>query len=637
MKIFNKTILVVVTFISLSLSTGCKKYLDVSDEIAESLTLEQVFENPVLIRRWHGGLFSCITEYSSIGMNDPNGFAGVWVPMASESTLSANGFWPMINGFTAANADFQRWGTLYKIIRDANIFIARVAPRGSVNDQYVLSEQEVKRMKAEAKFLIAYSYFSLFELYGPVPLVTEILDPQGKELDFPRASVDETVAYIDQLLVEAVQSGDLPETLIKNSNVTGNDKYNLNEIVRPTVTAALALRAKLAVYAASPVFNGGYQETLTLANPDGKALFRAYDREKWVTAKKRLEELFANTTKNGHKLFKAYTNGVFDADQSVYQLFQIYNDEILWATGKNGYNGSTAQDENTNPRDMFVGWSYIGISQNAVDAFFVKDGLTIEESKLYKEDGFTDVLNPCNENKRIDKNVFNMYANREPRFYAGIAYQGKSWSIQPPGRPDYTIGFARGQGTDNSSADNPRTGYLPAKFKNRQILFTDGYPWNWARPSILLRLADFYLYYAEVCNEVDANDPNVITYLDLVRERAGIPGYRQLAAEGKKNIIGNQAMQRKMIQRERRVELFAEGQRFFDIRRWMVADDKDEDPRLLYAMNMNGYSDRPVGAADSYFTRVLLERRSWTRALYLYPIPQADILRSKFLVQNPLW
>lgn len=636
MKIFNKTIVVVVTFISLSLSTGCKKYLDVSDEIAESLTLEQVFENPVLIRRWHSGLFNCITEFSSIGMNEQNGFAGVWVPMASETTLSTNGFWPMIQGFTAAGAYFQRWTALYRIIRDANIFIARVAPRGGVNDQYVLSEQEVKRMKAEAKFLIAYSYFSLFELYGPVPLVTEVLDPQAKDLDFPRASTDETVAYIDQLLVEAVQSGDLPETLIKNNSATGNDKYNLNEIVRPTVTAALALRAKLAVYAASPVFNGGYQETLTLTNPDGKALFRAYDREKWVTAKKRLEELFANTTKNGHKLFKAYTNGVFDADQSVYQLFQFYNDEILWATGKNAYN-LTYQDENTNPRDMFVGWGYIGVSQNSVDAFFVKDGLTIEESKLYKEDGFTDVMNPCNENKRIDKNVFNMYANREPRFYADILYQGKSWFIQPPGRPDYTIGFARGEGTDNSSGDNPRTGYMPGKFKNRQILFTDGYPFTWARPSILLRLADFYLYYAEVCNEVDPNDPNIITYLDLVRERAGIPGYRQLAADGKKNIIGNQTMQRKMIHRERRVELFAEGQRFFDIRRWMVADDKDEDPRLLYAMNMSGFSNRPVGAADSYFTRVLLERRAWTRAMYLYPIPQSDILRSKFLVQNPLW
>lgn len=635
MKFFNKIIWAVLATV-LCLFAGCKKYLDVSSELAENLTVEEVFDNPEFIRRWHGGLFNCITEYSSIGMNVQTGFAGVWVPMASETTLSTNGFWPMINGFTADGAPFQRWSTLYRIIRDANIFIARAVPRGGANDASVLSEQEVRRMKAEAKFLIAYSYFSLFELYGPVPVITEVLDPSSKELDFPRASVDETVDYIDKLLAEVIQSGDLPQTLIQNTNATGNDKYKLNEIVRPTITAALALRAKLWVYAASPVFNGGYQETLSLKNADGKALFRAYDREKWVTAKKRLEELFVNTDRNGHKLFKAYTNGVFDPNESFYQLFQYYNDEILWASGQNAYN-FTYQDENTNPRDMFVGWGYIGVSQNAVDAFFVKDGLTIKESNLYKEDGFTDVINPCNENKRVDKNVFNMYANREPRFYASIIYQGKSWSIQPPDRPDYTVGFARGQGTDNSAGDNPRTGYMPAKFKNRKILFTDGYPWTWARPSILFRLADFYLYYAEVCNELNPNDNNVITYLDYVRERAGIPGYRQLAAEAKKNIIGDQVQQRKMIQRERQVELFAEGQRFFDIRRWMIADDSESDPRLLYAMNMNGFSNRPVGAADSYFTRVLLERRVWTRQLYLYPIPAFDVQRSKLLIQNPLW
>ena len=83
----------------------------------------------------------------------------------------------------------------------------------------------------------------------------------------------------------------------------------------------------------------------------------------------------------------------------------------------------------------------------------------------------------------------------------------------------------------------------------------DGYPQRWGRPSILFRLADFYLYYAEVCNEINPNDPNIIKCLDEVRKRAGIPGYQELATSGKKNIIGNQALQRKMIQRERQVEL----------------------------------------------------------------------------------
>lgn len=639
MKIINKiTSIASACFLALSLN-GCSDYLDVSDEIAENLTLDEVFDNPNYIRRWHGNLFNCITEYSSIGKNQYSGFSGVWVPMGGETTVSGVGFTEMTSGFTASSAPFQRWSPLYQYIRDASIFIERVAPKGNINDQYQLTEKDVKRMKAEAKYLIAYSYFSLFELYGPVPIMTELADPEDKGLDFARSSVDETIHYIDKLLVEVLESGDLPETIIKNHAGTGNDRYDMNEIVRPTVTAAKALRAKLWVYAASPLFNGGYKESLDITNTDGKKLFAPYDANKWVIAKQRLEELFANTDQNGHALFTVRNqDGSINPDESVYQLFQNYNDEILWATGTNLWNGST-MEQNTNPRDCYTGWGYIGVSQDLVDAFFVKDGLTIDDpGSMYREDGFADVVNPCNENKRVDPDVFNMYANREPRFYAGIGYEGKSWHIQPVGRPDYTLGFAKGEGCDNSSADNPRTGYLITKFKNRQILFTGNYLKAWARPSILFRLADFYLYYAEVCNEINPNDPNVIVYLDKVRERAGIPGYKELSATGKKNIIGNQELQRKMIQRERKVELFAEGQHYFDVRRWMICGEgEDEDQSLFHAMNMNGYKDRTIGANDSYFRRIVLENRAWRRAMYLYPIPQDDIQKSKLLVQNPLW
>ena len=634
----NIKVLATTCLFSCSLA-GCSDYLDVSDEIAENLTLEEVFDNPNYMRRWHGNLFNCISEYSSIGRNQADGFSGVWVSMCGETTISSAGWTEMTSGFTAATAPYQRWTALYQYIRDAHIFLERVQPKGTVNDQYQLTEADVKRMKAEAKFLIAYSYFSLFELYGAVPIVTGIANPEDKGLDYARSSVDEVVEYIDGLLAEVIESGDLPETIIKNPSATGNDKYNLNEIVRPTVTAAKALRAKLWVYAASPLFNGGYEEALQVTNTDGKQLFPAYDANKWNIAKERLEELFANTDQNGHKLFTVMNeDGTINPDESYYQLFQSYNDEILWATGDNLWNGTT-MEQNTNPRDCYTGWGYLGVSQELVDAYFVDNGLTIDDpGSGYREDGFTDVVNPCNENKRVDTGVFTMYANREPRFYASIGYEGKSWHIQPIGRPDYTIGFAKGEGCDNSSADNPRTGYLPTKFKNRQILYTGDYIKQWARPSILFRLADFYLYYAEVCNEINPGDPNIITYLDKVRERAGIPGYQELARTNKKNIIGNQDLQRKMIQRERQVELAMEGQRYFDIRRWMICGEgEDADQSALHGMNMNGYRDQPIGSATSYFTRILIESRAWRRSMYLYPIPQDEIQKSQLLVQNPLW
>lgn len=639
MKFLNKikaaTAVCVLTFTL----AGCSDYLDVSDEIAESLTLDEVFNTPTYARRWHANLFGCISEYSSIGRNQYDGFSGAWVSMCGETTISSGGWTEMTSGFTAATAPFHRWVALYEYIRDAHIFLDRVQPLGGINDQYQLTEADVNRMKAEAKFLIAYSYFSLFELYGAVPIITGIVDPEDKGLDFARSSVDEVVNYIDGLLDEVIESGDLPETLIKDPTAEGNNKYRLNEIVRPTITTAKALRAKLWVYAASPLFNGGYPEALEVTNTDGKHLFTSYDANKWVIAKERLEDLFQDTDQHGHELFiVTNSDGSINADESYYQLFQNYNDEILWATGDNLWNGTT-MEINTNQRDCYAGWAYLGISQELVDAYFMDNGLTIDDpGSGYQENGFTDVVNPCNENKRVDANVFNMYSHREPRFYASVGYEGKSWHIQPIGKPDYALGFAKGEGCDNSSGDNPRSGYLPVKFKNRQILFTGDYIKSWARPSVLFRLADFYLYYAEVCNEIAPNDPNVIVYLDKVRERAGIPGYRELAQTNKKNIIGNQELQRKMIQRERQVELAMEGQQYFDIRRWMICGEgEDADQTVFHAMNMNGFKDKPIGSSDSYFTRIVLENRAWRRAMYLYPIPQNEVQKSRLLIQNPLW
>ena len=618
---------------------GCSDYLDVSSEITENLTLEEVFDNPNYIRRWHSNLFNCISEYSSIGKNQYDGFSGVWVSMCGETTTSGAGWTEMISGFTATSAPFQRWAPLYQYIRDAHIFLERAQPKGGINDQYQLTEKDVLRMKAEVKFLIAYCYFSLFELYGAVPVILDLADPEDKGLDYARSSVDEVVEYIDALLKEVIESGDLPETLIKKTTAVGNDKYNLNEIVRPTVTAVKALRAKLWVYAASPLFNGGYEEALQITNPDGKQLFAAYNANKWNIAKARLEELLEDAELKGHTLFTVRNeDNTINADESYYQLFQNYNDEILWATGDNLWNGDV-MEKNTNPRDCYIGWGYIGVSQELVDAYFMNNGLAIDDLESgYLENGFTDVVNPRNENKRVDTNVFNMYANREPRFYASIGYEGMSWHIQPTGIPHYTLGFAKGEGSDNSSADNPRTAYLLTKFKNRQILYTGDYVKQWARPSILFRLADFYLYYAEVCNEINPSDPNIIAYLDKVRERAGILGYEEMARINRKNIIGNQKLQRQMIRRERQVELAMEGQRYFDIRRWMICGKGEEaDQTVLHAMNMNGYKNQPIGSANSFFTRIILENRAWRRSMYLYPIPQNEIQKSKLLVQNPLW
>lgn len=628
---------------SLSLAS-CTDFLDVSDELASNLTIEQVFDNVAYTKGWHANIYNCISEYSGMfykitAMNNP------WPYLCNELTVAhGNAMTEMVNGFTPTQNSFNRFSMLYPYIRQAFIFLDRAKPLGQISDQQNLTEADIARMKSEAKFFIAYSYFSLFELNGPVPIVREALPSDQTSYDFPRATVDEMVQYIDSTLQVVLDEDLLPHTLRYVDENTGEEVENMNEMVRPTRAVVLALRAKLWVYAASKLFNGGFPEAVELRDPLGRQIFPPEDRNKWVIARQRVKEFIDFAEANGYELFRAYNkDGSENPSQSVYQVFQDYNREIIWATSKtymNAYATSDGLDRRCTPEDIYGGLAGIGVSQQSVDAFFTNKGLDIHEDPDYDETGFSDIENPCAQKKpQIDKHIFNMYVNREPRFYHAVTYQGKSWHLQP--KTGYKVGLAKGEACENGKTSTREhfSGYYLYKRCNQTILNTGSNNKSWARPSIIFRLADFYLYYAEACNEVDPSDPNIIKYLDLVRDRAGIPGYQELNDTGvKTGVIGNYEAQAYAIRRERQVELFSEGQRYFDVRRWMICGPGEEaDQSVEYGMNVNGYSNKEPGSPDSFFTRVVARTYNWKRAMYLYPIPHNEIEKSPSMVQNPLW
>jgi len=637
----KKTIISILAGTCLTFS-ACSDYLDVSDELASNLTIEQVFDNVKYTKRWHANIFNCISEYSQIFSNQ-SGFTNSWYFLSGEGTVCHSyGKTEMQNGFNASNASFHRFSTIYQYIRQAHLFIENAKQIGIATDQEKLTEEDIARMKTEAKFFIAYSYFSLFELYGPVPIIEEMANPSETSFDYARASVDELVAYIDNLYQEVLDENNLPETL-RTIDITGEEVENMNEMVRPTKAVVLALRAKLWVYAASKLFNGGYAESLDLVNNDGKHLFSAKDAGKWETAKKHLETFLKFAESNNYKLFRVFDkSGQENHSQSVYRVFQEYNNEIIWATSNSTMievNSGTQLDRRCRPTAIMDGFSGIGVSQQSVDAFFTKNGLDIFEDPEHDETGFTDIENPCAYKKpQIDKQIFNMYVDREPRFYHAVTYHGKSWHIQP--KNGWSVNFSReGNNSNYIAAREHYSGYLLYKRNNQELYNSGSYLRKYARPSILLRLADFYLYYAEVCNEINPNDPNIIKYLDMVRDRAGIPGYQELQDSGKKTgVIGNYEAQAYAIRRERQVELFSEGQRYFDIRRWMICDPGEEaDQTEYWGMNVDGYDNLPPSDPNSFFHRKLIRKHQWTRAMYLYPVPHNEIEKSPSLVQNPLW
>lgn len=675
MKNIKNTIRVCLVGALLATNTSCLDYLDVSKEIAENLTTDQVFSSPEYLKRWYSEVYSTIPAYSEIGSNYISpGFCNSWEVLAGGLTCGdlITGRTQGISGYDIKSAGLGRWQSCYQAIRQAMIFLQN-APKslGKTNESSSIMKDEMDRMKADVKYLLAYNYFLLFEVYGPVPIINEVVDPEVTSWDKTREPMDSFLSYVDGLLKEVIEGDALPETIKKGSSSDydhNNSDYNLKEILRPTKAAALALRARLWVYAASPLFNGGYQEALQLTNPDGQRIFTDYDASKWKTAKTHLEALLQFSESHGLHLYKAKpgSDGTVDPNQSIYELFQYYNDEILWANGDNYYLASDdyewdytrGMEIRTTPRDIYTATGHIGIFQERIDEFFMANGLCIDDPNSgYKEDGFEDIANVCNENKHVDKHIFNMYANREPRFYADVTYQGKSWHINPLDKPDYGSYFCLNGGCDQKSdaTQNCRTGYILYKFNNRTLLYYGDYTYVWARPWIMFRLADFYLYYAEVCNEIDPSDPNIIKYLDLVRERAGIPGYQELADTGLKNIIGNKEKQREAIQRERKVEMLGEGNYYFDLHRWMICGysktQKNNEDKLIphYGMDMSSpaadfdsWTGLPYYLYDnigegSYYNRVVVDNYTWRKAMLLYPIPFDDVFNFKEIIQNPGW
>lgn len=603
---------VIIFFLFAGLVSCKKNYLDVSDELAGGLTsTDQVFENPGYTKRWYGNVMSGVPDYSTIIDVGMTGIQNPWTAMTDEVSAgygdAAN---YNISPKNSTNMGFQRWTMLYQLIRQANTFLEKAKPILAVGtDADELTEADFLTMKANTLFMRAYYHYLLFEQYGPIPIVTESLTAKG-DLDLPRWSVDEVVGFIDKELTAVLPL--LPQTAITDELFVAN----------PTKGVALAVRAKLWMYAASPLLNGGYADALKVANADGKKLFPVADQNKWNKAVAATKELITFAEQGNYELYKSYTAGVLNPETSVYDLFQIYNKEIIWATSKNGWAGMDGDrlDRRSTPRSEPNGLGSTAVLQELVDDFYMKDGLPINNvpflpaSPLYTETG---------KSNYNGVNVSNMWVNREARFYNTVFFAGRKWHVT-----NREINFYVGTANDRSG-QYTISGYMLYKRFNRKVHKTAPGVANVFRPSIVFRLAEFYLLYAEALNEVTPADPDILKYVNLVRERAGLPKLEVLNAA----IAGNQELQREAIRRESRIELATEGQRYFDVRRWMIAENpagKGMQNGDFHGMNMDG-------DATTFYQRSVVQKRVFETKQYLHPIPYNELEKSKKLVQNPGW
>jgi len=259
-----------------------------------------------------------------------------------------------------------------------------------------------------------------------------------------------------------------------------------------------------------------------------------------------------------------------------------------------------------------------GATQAQVDAYFMANGLPITDpASGYQSTGFSNYQAPFDFEER---STFNQWVDREPRFYVGITYTNSVWLFPDnnTGQPIITnMEFSGNSGRSRSTSDVSPTGYIVRK---------NVFPDDGTRGCPYLRLAEIYLDYAEALNESDPGNADILTYLNLIRERAGVPQYG--AGTNPIAVPASQGEMREAIRRERRVELAFESVRYFDTRRWKIAEQTDAGPFYGMDMTKNG---------DDFYKKTQLETRVFKKRDYLFAIPANEVLRNPLIKQNTGW
>jgi hypothetical protein len=548
----------------------------------------------------------------------------------------------MYNGNNVTDPILNYWdglggGTaLWEGIRDCNIFMENI---DKVRD---LSDQEKRRWIAEVKFLKAYYHFFLFQLYGPIPIVRDNLpiNSTPEDVRVYRESVDEVINYVVQLLDEAT-----PELPLIVDNA-------ISEMGRITKPIALAVKAKVLVTAASPLFNGNADYS-TMVDNRGKQLFsQTVDPAKWQRALQACQAAIDTCHAAGHALYRFQNSALVISEETkkVLEVSQIFTDkwnvETIWGWASTDVNSiSTFLEQQTiAPLDanhrVFSGagtsWSP---TMKMAEMFYSKNGVPIEEDVTYDYNnryalttvplvGYSSYMQP-------GYVTANLHLNREARFYGNIGVDGGWW--YGLGRltetAQWPIQSRLGQlsGKQGIERFTPTSFYLKKYYNYQSVYNVTAYiAKRWSIP--IFRLADLYLLYAESLNEtLAAPNSEVYKYVDMIRERAGLSSvadsWTNYSAFPQKYLT--KVGMRDIIHKERNIELAFEGQRFYDVRRWKEALQTFSQP--VKGWNINGTDPK------DFYQVVQLRSIQYNPRDILWPIKQSTMSVNTNLIQNPGW
>ncbi|HLR91011.1 MAG TPA: RagB/SusD family nutrient uptake outer membrane protein [Balneolaceae bacterium] len=586
-----KYLFVISTFILLA--TGCDLNFSPLNQISDA----DVWEDQQLIEAYINDMYDGLDHGYRENMLESVTDNASYLPCGADNyvrgVISASDMTAFGAGCGGDRMRRLLWAYNYDRIRDNNIFLEQI---DNVGD-HVVDEETRRRMKGEVHFFRAFHYHNLLRSYGGVPIVDKAYNLDDEML-VSRNSFEETVNFIVQDLERATEL--LPEVQ-PDKNGAGATKG-----------AALALKTRVLLHAASDLYN---------KNPENELVgYTSGDQQqRWRAAKTAAQEVM------DLGLYELYNRYPEDPSRNYGQIW-LDNSDHEEAIMSRFFLSHRGDDYSIGLRagpNGYHNWATNTPIQQFIDAFEMSDG-----SKF-------DWNNP--------KHASAPYENRDPRFYATVSYDGAKWSERPATVRQYepnsivqtftsiTIHEPDGStrtrpGVDTRSGpvedwNGSWTGYHMIKAIDPNVQHhqeTQEIPWRF------FRYAEVLLAFAEASIELGEED-DARWAINQIRNRAGMP-----------DIVANGDELKQKYRNERRIEMSYEDQRFWDIRRWMIAPEVMNENGKAIEIHVEATDEHDRSTYFNYQYSVYeWQERNWNDRMYFMPISLQELNRNSNLKQNP--
>lgn len=504
-----------------------------------------------------------------------------------KSLITASDLITFDRGYTTQK---MRWENCYSNIRACNLFLEQVELHTYTN------EALKNRLTGEVHFLRAYYYHTLVFLYGGVPIITKAYK-LSDDFMVARSTFEQSIKFI----LDECDAATALLPLIQTDNNYG----------RVTKGAALSLKARVMLYAASDLYNSNAVWAKGYNHPELIGYVGGDRTARWKAAKDAASAVINLGIYSLYKAEPAPSDSIAQNYSEIFTLKKTSEDIFV----RNFTSANQAWTYNIGIQNLpcgYHGWSNIYPLNNMVDDYEMSNG-----DKFYWN-------NP--------EHYANPYKNREPRFYSDIFYDGAKWRTRPSdvialdpvgivqtGTYEQSNGSwvdgLDGKNSPVSTWSGTHTGYYLRKFQDITVdapLVISPVPWHF------IRYAEVLLSYAEASMEL-GQEPEARQYVNMIRKRAGLPG-----------ISTSGDALRQSIRHERKIELMFEDKRFFDIRRWMIAPQVITDG---YGLNIK-YA---LGVNKPAYNIIKVTERNWINSFYFLPIKLDEMNRNSLLFQNPLY